>query len=69
MWNLSTAYHPQTDGLMEQKNQWVKQFLHLVLANQEDWSTMLLLATLVHNNSQNATTKLIPNALLYGLEP
>ena len=26
-WNLSTAYHPQTDGLSERKNQWVEQFL------------------------------------------
>jgi len=25
-WNLSTAYHPQTDGLMERKNQWVEHF-------------------------------------------
>ena len=30
---------------------------------------MLPLATLVHNNAQNATTGLIPNQLLNGLEP
>ncbi len=27
IWNLSTAYHLQTDGLTEWKNQWVEQFL------------------------------------------
>ncbi len=32
-WNLLTTYHPQTDGLSEQKNQWVKQFLRLVASN------------------------------------
>jgi len=32
-WNLLTTYHPQTDALSEQKNQWVKQFLRLVASN------------------------------------
>ena len=68
-WNLSTVYHPQTDGLMEQKNQWVEQFLRLISTNQNDWSTMLPLATLIHNNAQNSTTGLAPNLLLSGLEP
>src|SRR6266851_3437051 len=68
-WNLSIAYHPQTDGLLEQKNQWVEQFLWLVASNQEEWSTVLPLATLVHNNSQNATIRTSPNQLLIGLEP
>src|SRR6266853_1002491 len=68
-WNLSMVYHPQTNSLTEQKNQWVEQFLHLISTNQDNWFTMLPLATLVHNNTQNATTNLIPNQLLNGLEP
>ena len=60
-WNLSMAYHPQTNRLLERKNQWVEQFLRLVANNQEEWSTVLLLATLVHNNSQNATIRMSPN--------
>jgi len=35
-WNLSMAYHSQTDGLSERKNQWVEQFLWLVASNQEE---------------------------------
>ncbi len=63
------AYHPQTDGLSEWKNQWVEQFLQLVASNQEEWSTALLLTTLIHNNSQNATIRTSLNQLLIGLEP
>jgi len=68
-WNLSTAYHPQTDGLSEWKNQWVEQFLQLVVSNQEEWSTALPIATLMHNNSQNTTIRTSPNQLLISLEP
>ena len=28
--NVSTAFHPQMNGLSERKNQWVEQFLRLV---------------------------------------
>ena len=62
-------YHPQTDGLTEQKNQWVEQYLQLVTTNQDDWSTMLPLAMLVHNNVKNGTTSFAPNDLLIGREP
>src|SRR5216683_3136572 len=68
-WNLSMAYHPQTDGLTEQKNQWVEQYLCLITANQEDWATALPIATLVHNNTKNGTTGFAPNELLIRREP
>jgi len=57
------------DGLSEQKNQWVEQFLQLVVSNQEEWSTVLPLATLVYNNSKNTTIRTSPNQLLIGREP
>jgi hypothetical protein len=63
--NLSTAFHPQTDGLSERKNQWVEQYLRLVTSAQpEDWTEWLTIATTAHNNRQNATTKLSPNQIL-----
>src|SRR6266853_2909735 len=66
---FEALYHPQTNGLTKQKNQWVEQFLRLISTNQNDWSTMLPLTTLVHNNARNSTTGLAPNQLLNGLEP
>ncbi len=63
------AYHPQTDGLIERKNQWVEQYLCLITANQEDWATALPIATRVHNNVKNRTTGYTPNKLLIGREP
>jgi len=68
-WNLSTAYRPQTDGLLERKNQWLKQYLRLVCGNQADWPTMLAIMTLMHNNARNSTTSHAPNCLITGLEP
>lgn len=54
---------------MEWKNQWLEQFLCLIRTNQDEWSTMLPLTTLVHNNTQNATTAFSLNQLISGLEP
>ena len=69
-WNISTAFHLQTDGLMEHKNQWVKQYLHLYTsARQDNWDAWLPLATFVHNWWPNATTKRSPHELLLGYCP
>ncbi len=49
--NLSTAFHPQTDGLSERKNQWIEQYLQLVtFMDPKGWTNWLTLATAVHNN-------------------
>jgi len=64
--NLSIAFHPQTDGLSEWKNQWIEQYLCLITMNQEDWSDWLAITTLVHNNLVNSTTRFMPSELLIG---
>ena len=65
--NLSLAFHPQMDGLSERKNQWVEQYLQLVMAMQpEDWEQWLPLASAIHNNRRNTTTGLSPNQILLG---
>jgi hypothetical protein len=67
--NLSSAFHPQTDGISERKNQWVEQYLRLVTATSpEDWTHWLAIATAVHNNQRNETTRLLPNQILLGYE-
>jgi RNase H-like domain found in reverse transcriptase/Integrase zinc binding domain len=67
--NLSTVFHPQTDGLSEWTNQWIEQYLHLITINPNEWSKWLPMTTVVHNNSRNSTTGFAPNELLIGWEP
>ena len=65
-----TTAHPQMDGLSEQKNQWIEQYLRLVMGGQpENWPNWLAIATAVHNNQKNVTTGLLPNQILLGIEP
>ena len=68
--NLSTVFHPQTDRLSEQKNQWVEQYLHTITTSHpEDWSYWISIASAVHNNRINLTTGLLPNEILLGYSP
>ena len=68
--NISTAFHPQTDGLSERKNQWIEQFLRLVTnAQQEEWKQWLPITTAVHNSYANTTTRVIPAQALLGYLP
>src|SRR6266849_1070007 len=67
--NLSSAFHPQTNGLSEQKNQWVEQYLRLVTsASPKSWTSWLTITSAVHNNRRNSTTSLSPNQILLGYE-
>ena len=68
--NLSTAFHPQTDGLSERKNQWIEQYLHtIVTSHPEDWSHWVAVASAVHNNRINLAIGLSPNEILLGYSP
>jgi hypothetical protein len=63
------VFHPQMDGLLERKNQWIEQYLRLVTsAVPKDWTQWLALASAIHNNQRNATMGLLPNQILLGYE-
>src|SRR6267154_3633732 len=68
--NLSTAFHPQMDGLSERKNQWIEQYLRLLTtAQQDDWDEWLTIASAVHNDRINSTLGMTPNEALFGYRP
>jgi hypothetical protein len=57
------------DGLSEQMNQWVEQYLQLVTStNLEDWTHWLTIASVVHNNWINQTLGMTPNQVLLGYD-
>jgi transposase InsO family protein len=68
--NISTAYHPRTDGQSECTNQWLEQYLRFwVNERQDDWALLLPLAEFVHNNWTNETTRESPFHTLMGYHP
>ena len=68
--NISSAYHPQTDGQSEQTNQWVEQFLRIYTnGTQTDWSNWLPIAQYTHNAWPSDTTKKTPFELIMGFTP
>ena len=68
--NISTAYHPRTDGQSERTNQWLEMYLRFfVNYQQDDWAAYLPLAEFAHNNWKNASTGQSPFHLLMGSHP
>jgi transposase InsO family protein len=68
--NISTAYHPQTDGQSEHANVRVKQYLCIYgNTEQDDWANLLPLAQYVHNSWINASMGYTPFELLIGHTP
>ncbi len=67
--NISSAYHPQTDGQSERNNQWLKQYLwHWSNTQQDNWADLMPIAQFTHNSWPNTTTKHSPFKLLMGNE-
>lgn len=68
--NLSTAYHPQTDGQTERVNSTLEQFLRCYINYQQsNWSTLLPLAEFAYNNTYQATIKTTPFFANLGFNP
>jgi len=67
---LSTAYHPQTDGLSERTIQTLKQYLRIFCHDrQKRWKTWLALAEFAYNTTTHSTHQYSPYRSLYGWDP
>ncbi|CAJ0916111.1 unnamed protein product [Ranitomeya imitator] len=67
--NLSSAYHPETNGLVERANQTLVTYLHFVSARQDDWASLLPWAEFALNNAIANSTGQTPFFLNYGQHP
>ncbi|MBW0528140.1 hypothetical protein O181_067855 [Austropuccinia psidii MF-1] len=68
--DLSTAYHPETDGQTEKVNQILEKYLLMYVSyHQDDWNTWLPLAELDYNASDHSSTKQSPFFTVYGRDP
>ncbi|KAE8193096.1 hypothetical protein CF328_g5148 [Tilletia controversa] len=66
---MSTAYHPQTDGLVERTNQQLEIMLrHYVAIDQHDWDVKLTPLAMAHNAQKQASTGQSPFKLAFGRE-
>ena len=68
--NLSTAFHPQTDGQTERQNSTMEQYLR-AYANyeQSNWVENLPMAEFAYNNSRNSSTGMSPFEAMQGYSP
>ena len=68
--NLSTAYHPQTDGQVERSHQETETFLrHYIGYLQEDWAEWIAMAEFQYNDKEHSATRQSPFYLNYGRHP
>jgi len=67
---LSTAYHPQTDGQMERINQEIEMFLwYYVNYQQNNWTEWLAAVEFQYNNKRHAATGRTLFELKFGRHP
>jgi hypothetical protein len=68
--NISTAYHPQTDGQSERTNQTLETYLRIFCNEQQnDWARWIPMAQYVMNSRPSHTTKVPPYEVLIGQIP
>jgi len=66
---LSTSYHPQTDGQTERTNQTLEQMLRCTLENHAQWDDLLDVLEFAYNATPSASTKTSPYEAVYGRPP
>jgi len=67
---MSTAFHPQTDGQTEPMNAGMEQYLRVFVNHQQDdWVQRLPLAEFPANNGVSESTKCTPFFAVQGMDP
>jgi len=68
--NLSTAFHPESDGQTERVNHTLEQYLRSYCSyQQDDWVSLLPFAEHAYNTSMSESTKASPFEINYGFSP
>jgi hypothetical protein len=68
--NLSTAFHPETDGQTERTNATLEQYLRAYCNYQQDnWKTLLPIAEFCYNNTKSKTLGVTPFYANFGYHP
>lgn len=67
---VTTAYHPQTNGLTERLNHTLSDMISMyVTDNQTTWDAVVPYITYAYNTARQSTTGFSPYHLLYAREP
>ncbi|GMJ06952.1 hypothetical protein HRI_004364400 [Hibiscus trionum] len=65
--NLSSSYHPQTNGQTERFNALLEEYLrHFLQANQKDWPSLLDVVQLCFNSQKSSATNKSPFEIVTG---
>jgi len=68
--NLSTAFHPESDGQTERVNHTLELYLRSYCSYQkDDWVSLLPFAEHAYNTSMSESTKASPFEINYGFSP
>ena len=68
--NLSTTFHPRTDGQSECMNQWIETYLRQFINGQQtNWATYLPIAEFAHNSWKHKGMCFTPHYLIMGCNP
>ena len=68
--NLTTAYHPQTDGATERVNQEIEAYLSIYCSTHPtEWKNSLSTLEFTHNNRQHADRTQTSFELMHGEAP